>query len=263
MIISRDHGGKNQGFEKDDGIISLEEDIKYLDYIHIDPFLSCQDFKKAITDTTYLIDKLYSLNNKIFFEVGTEESIFKYEPENLHLFLSELKINLPKKAFDNIKYAVIQSGTSLDLPKMKNIGNFDITRTLNFLKVTKNFGILSKEHNGDYQIDNNQLKFKISIGIDAFNIAPEFGQLESIEYLNLCLRDEKLFKNLYKLCYNSNRWKKWIFNKKSITKEEIILTCCHYILSDFNFKNLIKKNLPKIDLNIKKKIREKIKKMYD
>ena len=263
IILCRDHGGQNQGELNDDGITSFKEDAKYLDLIHIDPFLSSVNLDEAIKETIFLIQKIYLQNNKIFFEVGTEESIFRYEPDHLKYFLSELKSNLPTKVFNNIKYAVIQSGTSLNLPKMKNTGKFDIKRTLDFLKVTKNFGLLSKEHNGDYQIDNNQLNYKISLGIDAINIAPEFGQLESIEYLNLCCEKEEFFNDLYRICYESNKWRKWVLDERNITQKEIILTCCHYLLSNENFKKTIKNNFPNIDLIIKKRIKKQLKKMYD
>jgi len=68
------------------------------------------------------------------------------------------------------------------------------------IKVCKKFGLLSKEHNGDY-LTNEQIKARFDIGLDAINIAPQFGQIETQCYLDEMNDTEK--ENFYKICLDS------------------------------------------------------------
>ena len=44
--IERDHGGAGQGFLYDDGMLSLTEDCKYMDIIHIDPWKKYKNYEE-------------------------------------------------------------------------------------------------------------------------------------------------------------------------------------------------------------------------
>ena len=202
-------------------------------------------------------------NPNVFYEVGTEEAIFKYSPNDLNWFLNYLKTNLEEKKFLKIKYAVIQSGTRLNLYERKNTGIFDEKRCSDFIFVVKKYNLLSKEHNGDYLIDGNEIKKRFDIGLDSINIAPEFGQIESEYYLEKCSENKKLMSKLYKICYDSGKWKKWITDEYEVSKKQLIITCCHYILSDNSFIKNIKTNFPNSDFEIKQKIKLKLNLLYE
>ena len=152
------------------------------------------------------------------YEVGTEEAIYKYQPEELKWFLEYLKMGLTVEQFNQIKYAVVQSGTRLDLSTRTNTGTFNNRRLKSFIRVVKKYGLLSKEHNGDYLIDSFDVEMRFESGLDAINIAPEFGQIESEYYLEECRKDKELFERLYELCYNSEKWKKWVKDVKRVSK---------------------------------------------
>lgn len=259
ILICRDHGGPMQGQNVDDGSQSYEYDAQYFDLVHIDPFRESQDIKIAAEKTTKTIKNLYSLNPTLMYEVGTEEAIFRYQPKDLDYFLSYLKNNLHEKEFLQIKYAVIQSGTGLDLSTRTNIGIFDTFRLKKFIKIVKKYNLMSKEHNGDYLTDSFDVEIRFDIGLDAINIAPEYGQLESEFYLDTCRTDLKLFDSLYEMCYNSGKWKKWVHDISLISKEQLIMTCCHYILSDESFVNEIKSNFKNVDTLIQKRINSQLK----
>jgi Fic family protein len=117
---------------------------------------------------------------------------------------------------------------------------------------------MSKEHNGDYLIDSFDVGTRYASGLDAINIAPEFGQIESEFYLEQC-KGSSLFDDLYEICYTSGKWKKWILDLNRVSKEQIIITCCHYILSDQQFEDKIKKHFENADKLIQKKINSKLK----
>lgn len=258
ILICRDHGGENQGALIDDGEESFSFDSKYFDLIHVDPFKSIDSFSDAAQKTERIVKKIWNINPQIMYEVGTEEAIFKYEPDQLNWFLNYLKTNLTEDQFFQIKYAVVQSGTRLDLSTRTNTGNYNKRRLEKFIKVVKSYGLMSKEHNGDYLTDSFDVEVRFETGLDAINIAPEFGQIESEYYLDECRKDKKLFEELYLMCYNSGKWKKWIPDIDRISKDQLIMTCCHYILSEKNFIENIKSKFLNSDILIQKRIRSKL-----
>ena len=186
ILICRDHGGPFQGQEEDDGLISFKSDSQYFNLVHIDPFKKSKSILDAAQQTASTIRQLFFFNPNLMYEVGTEEAIFKYQPNELDVFLNYLKQNLSLDEFLKIKYAVVQSGTRLDLSTRTNIGNFNVSRLKKFIQVTKNYGLMSKEHNGDYLTDSFDVEIRFDVGLDAINIAPEYGQIESEFYLELC-----------------------------------------------------------------------------
>jgi fructose/tagatose bisphosphate aldolase len=126
ILLKRDHGGPGQGLHHDDGLTSLIHDANYFDAIHIDPWKISKSFKEGCINTRNLIDHCFDINNNIIYEVGTEESIFKYESHQLEELIEYLKKHLSVEKFDRIKFAVIQSGTSLK--ETKNTGSYDKQR---------------------------------------------------------------------------------------------------------------------------------------
>ena len=253
VIIERDHGGVGQGYEYDDGLKSYKHDAENFSIIHVDPWKVYQDFQKGVEEVASCIKYIYWKNPMIKFEVGTEESIRRFEVSELENLLHNLEYKLPSNIFENIEYAVVQSGVGLDLGKQKNTGTFNPKRLEDMVKVCKKFGKKSKEHNGDY-LSSKEYKDRFDLGLDSINIAPEFGQLETLVYLDN--GDDTFIDRWYKICYDSKRWEKWVskdFIPKD-NKEELIKICGHYVLSDEQF-NLIK---PDIDDEIKKTINNKL-----
>ena len=263
VLICRDHGGEKQGQVEDDGMESFYNDAQHFDLIHIDPFRVATDISTAAAITDNMIKKIWSKNQDIMYEVGTEEAIFKYQPEDLDRFLDHLYNSLPKEQFDKIKYAVVQSGTGLDLSTRTNTGNFNKRRLKKFIKVVKKYGLMSKEHNGDYLIDSFDVEVRFESGLDAINIAPEFGQIESEYYLEQCKKNNDLFDRLYEICYNSGKWKKWVSNIDRISKDQLIMTSCHYVLSNPDFITEIKSQFPDSDRIIKKRIKSHLKLLHE
>lgn len=263
ILLCRDHGGEKQGQVEDDGMQSFLTDSEYFDLIHIDPFRSVETIHQAAERTASIVENLFDINPHTMYEVGTEEAIFKYEPKHLNWFLGYLKIRLRVEQFNQIKYAVVQSGTGLDLSTRTNVGNFNNKRLENFIEVVKNFGLLSKEHNGDYLTESFDVEMRFQAGLDAINIAPEYGQIESEFYLDVCKGESELFETLYQICYNSGKWKKWIVDIERISKEQLIMTCCHYVLSDKQFLEKIKVHFPSADKKIQKRISSQLKLLHE
>ena len=113
LIIKRDHSGPHQGNIEDDGYKSLREDCNYMDIIHIDPWKKYPSYKDGLKWTIEMIEYCFKENSKIKFEVGTEQSIRRFEAHELDNLMIDLEKKLSPAIFDNIQYLVIQSGTSL------------------------------------------------------------------------------------------------------------------------------------------------------
>ena len=252
VLIERDHGGIGQGYKPDNGMDSYLHDSKYFDIIHIDPWKYYKDFDEGVSETILNMRYIYLNNPDVKFEVGTEESIRRFEVSDLNGLLKRLEFELKSDIFDNIEYAVVQSGVGLDLGKQTNTGTFDPARLEKMVSICKKFGKKSKEHNGDY-LSNKEYKDRFDLGLDSINIAPEFGQLETLCYLDEMGDD---IEDYYQICYDSKRWKKWVDNDfvPEDNKKELIKICGHYVFSDKKFLDI----KPNIDLKIKETIKGKL-----
>lgn len=249
VILQRDHGGPLQGKTIDDGLISLTDDCNYYDLIHIDPWKKYSSFEDGLFCTKFLIEQCLNINKNIKFEISTEQSIREFNLNELEKLIEECKNY-------NLEYVVIQSGTSLK--ENTNTGIYDKNKLIFFTKLVKKYNFKSKEHNGDY-ISEYLIKEKFSLGLDAINVAPEFGLIETNCYLNELKNDTNKLNIFYELCYDSNQWKKWVNKDFDIkNKEKLIKICGHYILESPLFEKEIKFKIKDITETIKSSIKLKI-----
>ena len=241
-IIMRDHSGPGQGYLEDDGLKSLENDSKFFDLIHIDPWKKYPTFKEGLDCTIKLIKYCDSISNNVLFEVGTEEAIRPFSADDILNLLIGLQKNLSEVLFQKIRYVVVQSGVGLDLGNMKNIGSFRPSRLSEMVKIAQKFDKLTKEHNGDY-LSAREIGERFSIGLDSINIAPELGQIETCAIIELLKKENSMFiDQFFKICYDSKRWVKWVSSdfKPYSNKEELIKICGHYTFSQEDFSIFIK-----------------------
>jgi len=255
-LIQRDHGGLGQGYVEDDGYESFKVDAENLDIIHIDPWKCLPDYDQGVQKTIEYINFIYDINSTVKFEVGTEESIRYFNIHELEKLLQDLEKQLKPQVFDNIIYAVVQSGVGLDLGSQRNTGTFSETRLKEMVSICHKFHLRSKEHNGDY-LTSEGIKKRFECGLDSLNIAPEFGQIETSCYLDTIENIEQW----YKICFESRRWEKWV-SKEFIpeeNKKELIKICGHYVLSHPDFLSM----KPDIDTIIEKTLTKKLKGLFE
>ena len=247
-VIERDHGGPGQGAVDDDGIASFDEDSKYFDIVHIDPWKKYKDFNVGISKTIDIIRYLYNKNPNLKYEIGTEQALRPLENKQIRTMLEILSTELPSYAFNNISYVVVQSGVGLDLVNSMNIGQFNYDRLVQDIGLCKDFGKLSKEHNGDF-LNEEQHRTRFKAGLSAINIGPEFSLMETELYLTHMT--DKQIEDFYTVCLDSKRWEKWVSPNFDITnKLAIIKICGHYNYNAFK--------LPDISHIVKKTIKDKL-----
>ena len=230
LPVCRDHCDNlpNRGTEKD------------FDIVHIDPWKG-NNFYAVVDRTNEWLGFPY------FYEVGTEEAVYPYGAKELDTFLSSV-------SNERVLYGVVQSGAKLQ--NGKNVGEYNELKLVQMIAVCKSYGLLSKEHNGDY-LTGEIVKRKFELGVDAINIAPEFGSIEScIIWDALDRRGKDIF---YSLCFSSLAWRKWIsYDFDFSNKRELVRICGHYVFNHYIFKEMIRSRFDNIDKKIKNTIKSRL-----
>ncbi len=262
VVTQRDHGGRKQGASPSafrDKKSFIVDSVSGFDLIHIDPWKEFTSLDEIVQETANNILMCNEVNPSCFYEVGTEEAIHKYTSEELDYFLSAL-FNKLQNLSEKVVYAVIQAGTKI--VGTRNMGTFDTERCRRMIDVCRKHRVLSKEHNGDY-LTLEEIKTRFSLGLDAINIAPEFGVFETENVIKNVPADDLL--KLYKICYDSGKWKKWVppsFNPEE-NKRQLTRVCGHYIFSHPEFLKIKESaDLVALDLEIKKALINKLNNMY-
>ena len=259
ITLQRDHSGPGQGQFEDDGYKSLEEDCKYLDLIHIDPWKKYPKYEDGLQWTVSMIKFCDDINPNLKYEVGTEEAIRRFEVEDLRKLLEDLKSMLGEVLYNKISYLVIQSGTSLKATTQTGV--YNNSRLKDMINLAKEYKLLSKEHNGDY-IPVETVHEKLALGLDAINIAPEFGLIETETYLDF-ITDENFVEAFWKICYDSKKWVKWVDSSFDplAQKLDLIKICGHYVLTSPEFVALGYRS-SYLDNEIQQRVKAKLDELY-
>ena len=257
VILERDHGGPNQGQDLDNGFASFFQDCIHLDIIHIDVWKKYPDFNEGLLKTIEYINYCYFNNKEVLFEIGTEEAIRKFNRFELEYLLHKLKLSLLPEVFDRIAYLVIQSGTSLK--ENVNTGTYDREKLKSMVEIADRYDILSKEHNSDF-VDLSELHDRYDNGLSAINIAPEFGRIETMAILDIIGYHGEIFEKFYKICFDSDKWKKWVTESfvPENNKLDLIKITGHYVISNSETKKIIDKFKKQIDDTVKREVYKKI-----
>lgn len=302
----RDHGGPWQRDKERSDALPVAEAMEIalqsyyddaeagFDLLHIDPTKDphCNGvvpLSTVLERTVYLIEKIEQERKargwkELAYEVGTEETMGGLiSPEAFEGFIKELKTILDEKGLPMPLFVVGQTGTLTRLTT--NVGCYDTPTATNLSNITHNYGTGLKEHNGDYLSNTILLEHPV-IGLDAMNVAPEFGLVETEALLELATTEEKFVKKeeqsniraiLSKHAVEGQRWRKWMVGGKGkATVEEIMKSsedvklitsmCGHYTLEDEEVKSSIRKlneNIEKLGLEPTRYVIKKIKDSID
>lgn len=290
IFLSRDHGGPWQNnYEKDEfseykdalnsSLDSFKTDILCdFDFLHID---TSMDINKNIDsveaahracEILYLCEEFAIKENKrINYEIGTElqsEGLndFSEVENNLKIINSFCEKNKIQKPF----FYVIQNGAKV--LEMENVGIFESSidkdfneefiTIRNINKLCNDLTIFSKAHNSDY-LSKKSASLYPELGINGANIAPEFGVIETITYIEIFDQyNLKAEKDVFlKIAYDSKKWKKWLKPNTSISDYKKAIIAGHYVFSDPQFLELKSKVARKVshNIDIDEKVRENIK----
>ena len=270
LYLVRDHGGPWQSTVEQErrlspldamksALVSFEDDIvNGFDFIHIDPSIAIGD--EVLTPALIMerVMELYAACcaiarkagqlDRIAFELGTEEqSGYGTNLADMDDFMVRVRSFCETNGFPLPLFIVAQTGTKV--MESRNIGIFaNETGQVNpeFLdhlsKTVALFGkhgFLLKEHNADY-LNDRALALRPFLGINASNVAPEFGVTETCGLL-YALRAKGLkseFDRFVEIALASDKWRKWMLPGSTATDIDKAIICGHYVYADPRIKEI-------------------------
>lgn len=284
VFLSRDHSGPWQGeyeveknFKIDQAMESskksLEEDIDSgFRFLHLDPSVDLHN--KLSIDT--ILNRLFELYghvyeyskglDEIFIEIGTDlQSDMVSTLEETEYILEKIKKFTSKEISHKPSFFVIQNGTKVletenvgeYKHKIDNDKNFQ-NKILSLTKLINNYEVLIKAHNCDY-LESKTLGSFVEYGINAVNIAPEYGVAETREIIRLCKKYnlQTELDSFLEMSLLSNKWKKWLKPDTCIDDHQKAIISGHYIFSkeDFNeLKRIISFKLKQKEINFESQL---------
>lgn len=292
IILCRDHGGpwqnefeKQKKFSLTDAMESAKKSFEHdveagFEIIHLDASTDLSSeltIDEILTRNFELYQYVHDIAKKMNKKIEFELSIGK-EDGGIHAF-NEIEYAIKrilefcsKKHIQKPLFLVIRTGNYV--METKNVGNFEkfflnsvnenkVKQIQLIIQLLKKNNILLKEHNTDY-LSDKLLKLHTTIGIDASNVAPEFGVTETKSFLELLQKYDlsQEIDEFVELAYNSKKWKKWILPGSNLKKIDKAIIAGHYIFSDPKFihlKEKVSKKIPEdIDQVLKIKIKENL-----
>jgi hypothetical protein len=235
VFICRDHCGP--GFKNNDladVYKTIDADIEnHFDLIHVDFCHFKGARKELLEESKKAILYIKNKNPKVLLEVGTDE--------NVGVFLEDVSaIEKDMTYFSNIaplEFFVVQTGS---LVKEQNqVGGFNREFILKIKEISQKYKLGLKEHNCDY-VEAGEIQQRQGI-IDAVNVAPQFGVLQTTLTLQKCITYGIDFTEFLNDAYLSGKWKKWMYKNSESNKYLCSVLAGHYIFSHFSYQRLVEK----------------------
>jgi hypothetical protein len=229
VLICRDHCGPgfNGNHNLKDVYKTIEDDIKNgFDLIHIDFCHYKGTYKDQLNESGKAIKYMFSIKPDILLEVGTDENMgSNYSVSNLDEIGKEVDFF---NEFCKPDFYVVQTGSLVMEINQAGSFNKDFAKKASLL--LKSRGVKMKEHNADY-LTRDQIASRRG-NVDAMNIAPQLGVIQTHFVLNKCLVYGIDFSDYMEVVYKGNKWRKWL---KKNGPENIFL--CSAIAGHYHFNS--------------------------
>jgi len=249
--ICRDHCGPGfrEGTHLNDAYQTMQEDVESgFDLIHIDFSNLDGDLERKLEESAKAARFCMGLNPQIAFEIGTEENtgVVDKSPEEI-----ESEVNFFQ--FCKPEFYVVQTGSLIK--EINQAGGFNRGYVDKVSKILRAKGTKLKEHNADY-LSKQQIQERKGL-VDAMNIAPQLGAVQTLEVLNKCLMYGVDFTEFTEAVYEGGKWKKWLNTNTPENRFLCSTIAGHYHFASDEYKALIAELEKRED--IRKSIKEKIK----
>jgi len=247
--VCRDHCGPgfNGIFDLEDTYNTIKTDIENgFDLVHID-FCHFKGSKaEMLEESKKAVEYCLKLNPNISLEIGTDEN----EGVNFNIHnLDELEKEINFfKSFCDPKFYVVQTGSLIK--EINQVGNFNKPFIKKVSDILKSRDLKLKEHNADY-LSREEIDLRRGI-VDALNIAPQLGVVQTIFTLSKCLLYGVKFDDFLEEVYQGEKWKKWLYKNNPENKFLCAVIAGHYHFASDNYKKMIS------ELNKREDIKESI-----
>jgi len=236
VLICRDHCGPgfNGNYDLTDTYDTIRDDIENgFDLIHIDycHFQGTKD--EALVEAKKAVEFALGLNPNIMLEIGTDENMgSNYNLPNIAEIEREIDYF---KAVCNPEFYVVQTGSLVK--EINQAGNFNREFTEKITEVLHRKGIKLKEHNDDY-LNKEGIQSRKGL-VDARNIAPQLGVVQTQLVLTKCLTYGIDFQEFLDDVYESGKWKKWMDKNTPDNKFLCAVIAGHYRFNSESYKKII------------------------
>jgi hypothetical protein len=262
VLVCRDHGGPWQGAEGADvpagaamenARRSLADDIEAgFDVLHIDTSADPTGGGDSVVRDRLL--ELYEwcwslatrLGRTIAFEVGDEEQVeVVVGLDRPRLLLAALSEQCSETGAPMPLFTVAQTGTKV--MERRNVGSFGAPYRVDgqmppniyipqVQRLLAEHGTNLKQHNTDY-LSTEVLEWHPLSGIDAANVAPEYGVEETLCLLGVMegTGATDLRERFLELAHGTGKWRKWELPGTSATDRERAILAGHYVFGTPEF----------------------------
>jgi hypothetical protein len=237
--ICRDHCGPgfNGKYDVKDVYKTIEEDIKTgFDLIHIDFCKHKGSSAQKLVEAKKAALHCLKLNPKIELEIGTDENQgTNYSLPNIKEWGREIDFF---QKFCKPTYYVVQTGSLV--MEMNQVGNFNKSFTAEVSKLLRSKGLKLKEHNADY-LSREELQEREGL-VDALNIAPQLGVVQTMTVLGHCLTYGIRFDEFLEEVYKGGKWRKWMRDQEKGAENKFLCAAVagHYHFSSQAYKDIIR-----------------------
>ncbi len=235
--ICRDHCGPgfNGNYDLKDVYKTIDEDIKTgFDLIHIDFCKHKGTNEEKLAEAAKAVKYCLKKNPKIELEIGTDENRgTNYSLPNLKEW--EREIDFFQK-FSKPTFYVVQTGSLV--MEINQVGNFNKDFTAKVSKLLKSKGLKLKEHNADY-LSKEEIGNRVGI-VDAMNIAPQLGVIQTATVLSRCLIYGIRFDDFIEEVHQGKKWQKWLKDNTAENEMLCVLIAGHYHFTSQKYKDIIR-----------------------
>ena len=260
IFLSRDHGGPWQGNHEPTAEMSLhdamaraktsfEADIAAgFSVIHIDPSLGAAEVTSA--DVVWRVAELYDFcwtaarraGRDIVFEIGTEEqSATSGSLDELDAMLDQVRDVCDRGGLPLPVFVVAQTGTKV--VERRNVGSMASPYRVDgelpaeihvpkLIRLLNRHGVHLKQHNTDF-LSDDVLAWIPRLGVHSANVAPEFGQVETLAIVDTA-RDKglgDLADRFLAVALESGKWHKWVLPESQMTEFDRAVIAGHYVFA--------------------------------
>ena len=234
--ICRDHCGPgfNGKYGIEDTYSTIRADIENgFNLIHIDFCHLIGSQEEKLKESKMAVEYALKLNPNIALEIGTDDNLgIEFELNHLKTLEREVDFFLD---FCSPEFYVVQTGSLIK--EINQIGRFNKSFIKEANELLKSRGIKLKEHNADY-LSKEEIIQRRGL-VDAMNIAPQLGVIQTLLVLTKCLSYGIRTDNFIEETYNEEKWKKWMHKNSPENKFLCEIIAGHYHFASEKYKNII------------------------
>ena len=233
VYLCRDHCGPgfNGNNTLKDVYSTIDEDISSgFNLIHVDLCHLRGGYDRILTTSRKVIEYILRNSPLTLIEIGTDENNGKY-------YKDLKKIEQEMQFFTSISqpyFYVTQTGSLIR--EDEQVGSFERSYVQKIRSLATKYKLHLKEHNADY-LTLREISKRRGL-IDAVNIAPQLGVIQTQLTLQKALLYGLNTKPFLEKAYQSHKWKKWLYKNTAVNKHLCSVIAGHYVFNSLEYLQL-------------------------